>query len=146
LPTTNSYTRLLGTRAEAEGRIEEAKQCYEQNLAIARNVHDRRGEGLAHFHLGQVLSLRGEMESAEGSFRRALDLLRGQETITYAEAALVFGSFLMRLGNRHKEGCEFIAESIRLSVQMELPGHKEASARAVQFGCGEPRSVGDCRS
>jgi tetratricopeptide (TPR) repeat protein len=137
---------LLGTRAEAEGRIEEAKQCYEQNLAIARNVHDRRGEGLAHFHLGQVLSLRGEMESAEGSFRRALDLLRGQETITYAEAALVFGSFLMRLGNRHKEGCEFIAESIRLSVQMELPGHKEASARAVQFGCGEPRSVGDCRS
>ena len=124
---------------------EEAETYYQQSLVIAQNVHDRRGEGLALFYLGQMSARRERKEDAEQFFRRALDLLREQDMLTYPEVALLFGAFLVRQGNRLEEGYALITESAQLSAQMELPGKKEAEILAAQVGSRKSKSASNCR-
>ena len=80
-------------------------------------------------------------EKVEDCFRQALNLLRKQDTIKCAEAALIFGSFLIKQCNRHSEGCALIMESIRLYIQMELPREKDANEISVQLCCIDANST-----
>jgi len=125
---------LLGELAEMAGDLEGAKQRYEQSLAVSQSVQDRRGEGRALAYLGWLSARSGE--PADGFFRRALNLLREQDMVRYAELARDLGALLVRQGMR-EEGCALILESVQISDRMRLPAREEAHRLARQFGCGE---------
>jgi tetratricopeptide (TPR) repeat protein len=67
------------------------------SLDAFRNVHDRRGEGLALLALGEAASWRGQYSQAEAFFRQSLSILRevhsraeeGQALLQLGEAAVL---------------------------------------------------------
>jgi len=63
---------VLGSLHQAQCRLEEARPCFEQSLAIRREIGDRLGEGLTLGNLGSLLGLLGLTDEAERSFERAL--------------------------------------------------------------------------
>jgi tetratricopeptide (TPR) repeat protein len=71
--------RLLSTYAQIlqnMGRLAEAEPLHLRNLALRRELGDRRGEGIALSQLGELAQLRGQLEAAAGYFQQALEIDR----------------------------------------------------------------------
>ena len=71
--------RLLGTLGlayAALGQAERAIGFYEQQLAIAREIGDRRGEGTALGNLGNAYAALGQAERAIGFYEQQLVIVR----------------------------------------------------------------------
>src|SRR5207248_2793483 len=58
------------------GQVEKAIGYYEQNLQIAREVKDRRGEGNALGNLGTAYAALGQAEKAIGCYEQNLQIAR----------------------------------------------------------------------
>jgi tetratricopeptide (TPR) repeat protein len=72
--------QLLGTVGVAYfrlGQVEKAIGYHEQHLVIAREIGDRRGEGVANENMGVVYAHLGQVEQAKRYFLQALRI--GQE-------------------------------------------------------------------
>ncbi|MCB1884959.1 MAG: hypothetical protein KDG89_13335, partial [Geminicoccaceae bacterium] len=65
----------------------EAVGLHEQHLAIAREIGDRRGEGIALYNGGDKLAKLGKTEEAAGRVREALAVFRAIESPHAATAA-----------------------------------------------------------
>jgi len=72
---------------EAEGRIEEAMQCYLKAIRLAPNLAQAR------FNHGNILLLKGELEGAQDAFKTAIKLKPD-----YAEVHCALGVVLKELG------------------------------------------------
>src|SRR5271166_6455241 len=71
--------RLLGTLGNAYAALGQAKRAigfYEQHLAIAREIGDRRGEGAALGNMGYAYYLLGQAERAIGFYEQHLAIAR----------------------------------------------------------------------
>jgi tetratricopeptide (TPR) repeat protein len=66
----------LGLLADHQQRWDEAARCYEEALAIRREVNDRRGEGVTLTNLGGVAERQGRLEEAVHHYRAALSIAR----------------------------------------------------------------------
>jgi serine/threonine protein kinase/tetratricopeptide (TPR) repeat protein len=68
--------RLLGVAHETSGRFSEADECFEQSLALLRELGDRRNIGFMLNNLGVIAHLRGDYESAVRRYDEALAIFR----------------------------------------------------------------------
>jgi tetratricopeptide (TPR) repeat protein len=66
----------LGDLHHELGRFDEALACYEQALAIHRDVSDRYMEGATLHSMGRVLHALGRHERARACWHEALAILR----------------------------------------------------------------------
>jgi tetratricopeptide (TPR) repeat protein len=65
----------LGYVLMRTGRHDEAVTCFEESLALARELRDRASEGEALDHLGDAHEAMGDHERAESSWRAAMAVL-----------------------------------------------------------------------
>ncbi|OWK45070.1 High-affnity carbon uptake protein Hat/HatR [Fimbriiglobus ruber] len=66
----------LGNAYAALGRVDDAIEHYRQNLAIAREIGDRRGEGNALGNLGLAYAALGRVDDAIEHYRQQLVIAR----------------------------------------------------------------------
>ena len=72
----------LGLAYADLGHAREAIGYYEQHLAIAREIGDRRGEGIACFNLALALESLQQREEAIASAEQALAIFEAIEAPT----------------------------------------------------------------
>jgi serine/threonine protein kinase/predicted ATPase len=68
--------KLLGVAHEVSGRFAEADECFEQSLALLRELGDRRTIGFMLNNLGVIAHLQGDYELAVGRYEEALGIFR----------------------------------------------------------------------
>jgi serine/threonine protein kinase/predicted ATPase len=68
--------KLLGVAHEVSGRFAEADECFEQSLALLRELGDRRAIGFMLNNLGVIAHLQGDYELAVGRYEEALAIFR----------------------------------------------------------------------
>lgn len=77
LNTKATISRLLGKLGVLHyslGDLRAAKQCYEEGLAAAREIDDRRNEALNLQRLGVIASAQGEMSDARHLYRKSMEI------------------------------------------------------------------------
>jgi len=86
----------LGDVLRARGKLAEAREQYEQSLAIKREVKgDLRGEGVVHNQLGTLALAEGKLDKAADRYFEALDLFQRlgepeSEAVIHHQLGLVF--------------------------------------------------------
>ena len=65
-----------GKRATILGKLDEARQAFENSLEIRRRLHDERGEAMVLNSLGGVLRDLGRMDEARQAFENSLEIRR----------------------------------------------------------------------
>jgi serine/threonine protein kinase/tetratricopeptide (TPR) repeat protein len=68
--------KLLGVAHEVSGRFELADECFEQSLALLRELGDRRNIGFMLNNLGVIAHLQGDYELAVVRYEEALAIFR----------------------------------------------------------------------
>lgn len=68
--------RLLGVAHETSGRFAEGDECFEQSLALLRELGDRRNIGFMLNNLGVIAHLRGDYAAAVKRYEDALAIFR----------------------------------------------------------------------
>jgi len=92
LAETNAY--LGNVYLGNQGELEKAFDCFQKEMAYARQTHDDPGEALAHYNLGHVLRKRDAHTEARKEFEDALKLeTRDSQRLVY-QAALAEELFL----------------------------------------------------
>jgi tetratricopeptide (TPR) repeat protein len=109
----------LGDACYVLGQVERAIKLYEDALAIAREMGDRRGEGVQLGHLGLAYHSLGQFERAIKLHKEALAVAR-------------------EIGDRRNEGVElgYLGGAYRVVGQVEraIKLHEEALAIAREIG------------
>jgi serine/threonine protein kinase/tetratricopeptide (TPR) repeat protein len=75
--------RLLGVAHETSGRFAEGDECFEQSLALLRELGDRRNIGFMLNNLGVIAHLRGDYEAAVRRYGEALAIFREIGELTW---------------------------------------------------------------
>jgi len=87
----NAYI-FLGEMAAALSQVAEAREWYQQALALARSAGDEFQLALATYHLGDLAARMGDDGTARSSFAQRLPTVRATQN------ALAVGTYLDRLG------------------------------------------------
>ena len=96
------------------GRLDEARRCAEESLAICEALPDRIGNIFALYRLGQVAWVQGRLEEAEGLMRQAFDLAQvSQDASAIFTRTLSLAESLERLG-RFDEAIVLIYECLEM--------------------------------
>jgi tetratricopeptide (TPR) repeat protein len=69
-------TRTTGDGRSVSGRFAEADECFEQSLALLRELGDWRTIGFMLNNLGVIAHLQGDYELAVGRYEEALAIFR----------------------------------------------------------------------
>ncbi len=105
----------LGLIYKNLGRYEKAIENYEQALVIAREVKDRRGEGVALYTLGGAYSTLGRPQKAIEYLELALAIFREVKTRPNEGGALnVLGNTYFRT-SRHEKAIEYYEQALALA-------------------------------
>jgi len=106
--------------------FDEARRLLEEGL---RRVHDRRGKGLLHSTLGDLLAGGGDLAAAESHFRKALECDDRDALTHYYFATRV----LLRTGRR-PEACRHLCRAKALRARK--PHEREMIEKALERnGC-----------
>ncbi|MCW5659217.1 MAG: tetratricopeptide repeat protein [Burkholderiaceae bacterium] len=119
--------KALWTRAQAAwraGRMDDAAAGLAQAQALARDLRDRRHEGLVLYSLGNLNGEQGRMDEAQRCYEAALAIQRevGQVRLQ--------GMILANLGNVHGEQSR--AEAARSCYDAALAIHREIGNRSSE--------------
>jgi tetratricopeptide (TPR) repeat protein len=126
----------LGQIALARGQLDEAEQYFQQSLTIRREVQDSQGEGIDLAYLATVAENREHYDEAETYYRTALILAREAEDVSdIASMSSALGQLLILHRNHCDEGCQLLAETIRIREELGLPGADAARETARWLGC-----------
>ncbi|MDX6740848.1 ATP-binding protein [Actinocorallia sp. A-T 12471] len=111
----------LGTLYRETHRYDEATDCLDQAAAIFREADDAHGEGLVLRTLGHVQFWRRDLEAAEATLRRAVDLLhrvgdKAAEGWSHNNLCSVLGARWRLADARHHHG-----EALRLFTEIDHP-------------------------
>jgi serine/threonine protein kinase/predicted ATPase len=68
--------KLLGVAHEVSGRFEEAQECFEQSLALLKELGDRRNFGFMLNNLGVIAHLGADYREAVRRYTEALEIFR----------------------------------------------------------------------
>ncbi len=68
--------KLLGVAHEVSGRFAEAQECFEQSLALLKELGDRRNLGFMLNNLGVIAHLGADYREAVGRYTEALEIFR----------------------------------------------------------------------
>jgi predicted ATPase/class 3 adenylate cyclase len=112
--------RLLADALRSAGRMDEALQCHEEALSLAREAGDRRQEGIVLGKLGSLHFYQGRMEEALRHHEQGLAIHR-------------------EVGSRHDE-CSVLVNLGNLHLQH---GRVKASLRHYEDALAIGREVGD---
>ena len=104
---TSSVWELIekGENAYERSEFKKAIKFYEQGLAIARKIENRRGEGIVLGNLGSAYSALGEIRKAIEYYEQGLAIARkienrdgeGVSLLNLGEANMVFGDWYKSL-------------------------------------------------
>jgi serine/threonine protein kinase/tetratricopeptide (TPR) repeat protein len=123
-PAQRARTALhLGQALRIVGRVDEARRCFEEALAVHRVTGDRRSEGLVLGNLGNLLTVEGQVEEASRCFEAALAIHREMGHRRFE------GNALGNLGNLHI-----------------MVGHVEEARQDYENALAILREVGDRRT
>jgi tetratricopeptide (TPR) repeat protein len=114
----------------AEGDAAAGLQCAERALELAERVTARLEIGAAHRALGQAYEANDDRESADGQFRRSIDVLQTiQSRPELAQSLLAFGKFELAT---NRDNAERLLQSARkLFEEIEADGWIEESQSAL---------------
>lgn len=106
--------RCLGRVYRELGRLDEAQDCLERALVIARASGDREFEALTIDDSGSLHLQRGDVSRAESSFREALAILDAIGTQGFAKPGVLrrLGSLLVER-RATEEGLHYLLEAYR---------------------------------
>jgi tetratricopeptide (TPR) repeat protein len=65
-----------GDILKGAGRLSEAEQAYQQDVALRQQIEDQQGVGVALSRLGVVAQQRGQLEAAERYYQQSLAICR----------------------------------------------------------------------
>jgi len=115
------FTPTLSQLHLAEGNAAAGLQAAERALELAERVTARLEIGAAHRALGQAYEARGDRQSAEGHFRRSVDVLQTiQSRPELAQSLLAFGRF--ELATDRDKAKELLQSALELFREIEADG------------------------
>jgi class 3 adenylate cyclase/tetratricopeptide (TPR) repeat protein len=105
----------------AEGDAAAGLHAAERALELAERVTARLEIGAARRALGQAYEARGDRQSADGQFRRSVDVLQTiQSRPEIAQSMLAFGRF--ELATDRDKAKEFLQSALKLFKEIEADG------------------------
>ena len=114
----------------AEGNAAAGLQAAERALELAERVTARLEIGAARRALGQAYEARGDRQSADGQFRRSVDVLQTiQSRPELAQSLLAFGRF--ELATDRDKAKELLHSALELFREIEADGWVEETQSAL---------------
>jgi tetratricopeptide (TPR) repeat protein len=114
----------------AEGDAEAGLQAAERALELAERVTARLEIGAARRALGQAYEARGDRQSADGQFRRSVDVLQTiQSRPELAQSLLAFGRF--ELATDRDKAKELLRSALELFREIEADGWVEETQNTL---------------
>lgn len=107
--------KLLGVAHEVSGRFGEADECFEQSLALLKELGDRRNIGFMLNNLGVIAHLRADYEVAVRRYGEALVIFReiGERTWELPTLGNLAGA---QIGlERYAEAEENLRQAVRMN-------------------------------
>lgn len=116
--------------------LREGESLLKKAYEIACEIQERRGQGLALYHLALIADIRHNDGEAESKYRRALGIFEQVQSVEeHADTLQALGFFLINRRLNKCDGCTMIAQSIKLYVAMESPDAQVVRTRARKRGC-----------
>jgi tetratricopeptide (TPR) repeat protein/transcriptional regulator with XRE-family HTH domain len=112
------YVLQLTSGAGAGQSLESARSYYKQSLTIARELHDRRIEGIALHQLGRVVRKLGDLEQAERHYHEALPILREIQNQREEAWTLAFLGQIKRDRGELEEAEQFYQDALTIHRQV----------------------------
>src|SRR6185369_15142984 len=95
-------------------RYDEARECYDRALAIARTRADLLSEGVIEENIAELEMLRGDLHAASESIARALEIaILRQDPLRRASALKLLGVSL-RMSGRSQEALDPIRGALQI--------------------------------
>jgi len=116
-----SFVRMLGSVARMRGDYEQAKQLYEESLALSRKAGDRRGIAYSLLNLVIVSSDQGDHERTTALFNEGLALCRESGYVALLAEYLVSMGYEFLLRGDYKRATALNEEAAAL---LRERGHK----------------------
>jgi tetratricopeptide (TPR) repeat protein len=114
----------------AEGDAAAGLQAAERALELAERVTARLEVGAARRALGQAYEAAGDRQSADGQFRRSVDVLQTiQSRPELAQSLLAFGRF--ELATDRDKAKEMLRSALELFREIEADGWVEETQSAL---------------
>jgi tetratricopeptide (TPR) repeat protein len=111
----------LGVAYKSLGKPRKAIEFYERRLVIAREIGDRRGEGVTLGNLGTAYAALGEPLRALGFYERRLTIAQEIGDLLGEAAVLTnLGNVYAALGDRNR-ALTFLANAVKIFVTIESP-------------------------
>lgn len=113
------------------GRIEDARRCLGEAMALAEASGERWWEAELHRVAGEIEAMSPERDAAKAQahFERALDIARAQKARSFELRAAMCLARLWRDSGRRKQGHDLLAPVYgRFTEGFDTPDLKEAKA------------------
>jgi len=103
------YTALRARACEIAGQIEESLALFDDALQLSERTGERWFAAELNRHKGRLLLRQGQVDAAEGLYRKALEIAREQEAKLWELRAAVSLAQLRRGQGRRAEARELLA-------------------------------------
>ncbi|MDR3573797.1 MAG: tetratricopeptide repeat protein [Anaerolineaceae bacterium] len=143
----SSSLNSLGHAYEIQGKLERARQYYEQDLKVNRENFDRRGEGIALTNLGNIDYQSGELDRAISRYEQALQI-QDELVDLIAEGTTLssLGLVSLRLGKLPK-AIEYFEQAVQIErTSGDASGEAAdlANLGSAYGASGQPHRASEC--
>ena len=126
---TPYYTALRARACEIAGQIEESLVLLDDALQLSERTGEHWFAAELHRHKGRLLLRQGQVDAAEGLYRKALSIAREQEAKLWELRAAMSLALLWRDQSRRAEARDLLAPVYRWFTEgFDTPDLKEAKA------------------
>ena len=126
---TPYYTALRARACEIAGQIEESLVLLDDALQLSERTGEHWFAAELHRHTGRLLLRQGQVDAAEGLYRKALSIAREQEAKLWELRAAMSLALLWRDQSRRAEARDLLAPVYRWFTEgFDTPDLKEAKA------------------
>ena len=123
------HTALLARACAIAGQVEQALAALDEALQTANSTGERWLDAELHRHKGRLLLRQGQVDAAEGLYRKALEIAREQEAKLWELRAAVSLAQLRHNQGRRAEARDLLAPVYGWFTEgFDTPDLKEAKA------------------